>query len=88
MKIHLEENVKSFIRELSEKDRRVISEHIERLTHYPNALGDIKKLKTRKPRWRMHISQKYTLFFFVISDLVYIDLIMSIEQAHKKYGKF
>lgn len=87
MNIYLEDNVKSFIRELPEKDRRVISEHIERLSQHPNATGNIKKLKTSKPRWRMHISQKYTLFYFVMSDTVYIDLIMSIEQAHKKYGK-
>jgi mRNA-degrading endonuclease RelE of RelBE toxin-antitoxin system len=88
VKIHLEDNVKTFIWKLPEKDRRVISEHIERLPQHPNATGDIKKLKTRKPRWRMHISLKYTIFYFVISDTVYIDLIMSIEQAYKKYGKF
>jgi hypothetical protein len=35
----------------------------------------------------MYISMKYTLFYFVDSDTVRIDKIMTIEQAHKKYGK-
>lgn len=87
MKIQIEDTVISFIRELPEKDRRVIGEHIERLSHHPNAKGNIKKLNTRKPRWRMHISLKYTVFFSVTADTVWIDLIMTIERAHRKYGK-
>jgi hypothetical protein len=35
----------------------------------------------------MHISMKYTLFYYVDSDMVWVDKIMTIEQAHKKYGK-
>jgi hypothetical protein len=30
---------------------------------------------------------KYTLFNSVDSDMIWIDKIMTIEQAHKKYGK-
>ena len=87
MRIRIEDRVKEFIRELPEKDRRVIGEHIERLSEHPNATGNIRKLPARKPRWRMHISLKYTLFCYVDSDIVWIDKIMTIEQAHKKYGK-
>ena len=87
MRISIEDRVKEFIRELPEKDRRVIGEHIERLSGHPNATGNIRKLHTRKSRWRMHISMKYTLFYYVDSDSVLIDKIMTIEQAHKKYGK-
>lgn len=87
MKIKIEDKAKTFIRMLHEKDRRVIGEHINRLTEHPNAQGDIKKLKTRKPRWRMHIGSKYTVFFLVVDGTVYIDHIMSQELAHKKYGK-
>jgi hypothetical protein len=35
----------------------------------------------------MHISSKYTLFYYVDSDTVFVDHIMSQELAHKKYGK-
>ena len=87
MQIKIEENAKAFIRDRPEKDRRVIGEHIDRLTEHPHAQGDIKKLKTRKPRWRMHISSKYTVFYYVADDMVCIDHIMSQELAHKKYGK-
>jgi mRNA-degrading endonuclease RelE of RelBE toxin-antitoxin system len=87
VKIRIEDRVKEFIRELPEKDRRVIGEHIERLFEHPSATGNIKKLHTRKPRWRMHISLKYTLFYYVEVDTVMIDKIMTIELAHKKYGK-
>ena len=34
----------------------------------------------------MHISMKYNLFYYVDSDTVWVDKIMTIEQAHKKYG--
>jgi len=86
VRIRIEDDVKEFIRELPEKDRRVIGEHIDRLSEHPGATGNIKKLHTKKPRWRMHISMKYTLFYYVDSDTVWVDKIMTIEQAHKKYG--
>jgi mRNA-degrading endonuclease RelE of RelBE toxin-antitoxin system len=87
VQISIEDGVKEFIRQLPEKDRRVIGEHIERLSDHPDAPGNIKKLHTRKPRWRMHISMKYTLFYYVGSDTVWIDKIMTTKQPHKKYGK-
>ena len=87
MKIKIEETVKDYIRSLPDKDRHVVGEYINRLTGHPHAQGDIKKLKTRFPQWRMHISSKYTLFYHVEDDIVCIDQIMTIERAHKKYGK-
>ena len=86
VRIFIEERVKEFIRELPEKDRRVIGEHIERLSDH-RMQRQYYEINTRKPRWRMHISMKYTLFYHVDSDFVWIDKIMTIEQAHKKYGK-
>ena len=35
----------------------------------------------------MHVSWKYTIFYSVESDTIWIEKIMTIEQAHKKYGK-
>lgn len=62
-------------------------EHIERLSEHPNALGNIKKLHTRKPRWRVHVSSKYTIFYFVEGSKVLVDLVTTQEIAHKRYGK-
>ena len=87
MRIKIEDGVRQFIRELPEKDRRVIGEHIERLVDHPNAMGNIKKLHTRKPRWHMDFSLKYTLFYYVDSDTVWIVNFMTTEQAPKNYGK-
>ena len=87
MQIKIEDRAKEFIRELPQKDRRIVGEHIEQLIHHPHARGNIKKLHTKNPRWRMHISWKYTIFYSVDSDTVWIEKIMTIEQAHKKYGK-
>ena len=77
-----------YLKTLSDKDRRIVGEYIDRLNEHPNAPGNIKKMKTKKPRWRLHIGSKYTLFYFVYGDCLYIDHIMTQEQAHKRYGKF
>jgi hypothetical protein len=61
VRIYIEDRVKEFIRELPEKDRRVIGEHIERLSDHPNATGNIRKLHTRKPRWRTFL--KYPVYY-------------------------
>jgi len=87
VQIRIEERAKNFIWGLPEKDRRIIGEHIEELVHHPHARGNIKRLKTKKPHWRMHISWKYTLFYSIDSDTIWIKKIMTIEQAHKRYGK-
>jgi len=85
--IEVSNDVLEYISRMPEKDQRIVSEHIDRLGNHPNAMGDIKKLKTRKPRWRMHVGSKYTIFYFVNNDTVFIDHIMSQELAHKKYGR-
>jgi len=87
MKLEVSKGVCAYLKDLTDKDRRVIGEHISRLSGHPNAAGDIKRLRTRKNRWRMHIGSKYVLFYFVDGDTVKIDRIMTQEQAHKKYGK-
>jgi mRNA-degrading endonuclease RelE of RelBE toxin-antitoxin system len=84
--VHVGTDVRLFLRQLSDKDRRIVGEHIDRLADHPDVLGNVKKLHTRKPRWRMHISSKYTVFYFVEGDVVYVDKIMSQELAHKRYG--
>jgi hypothetical protein len=35
----------------------------------------------------MHVSGKYVVFFFVFQETVRVDLIMTTEQAHKRYGR-
>jgi mRNA-degrading endonuclease RelE of RelBE toxin-antitoxin system len=86
--IHLSNGVIRYLKTPSDKDRRIIGEYIDRLNEHPNAPGNIRKIKTKKPRWRLHIGSKYTLFYFVDGDSLYVDNMMTQEQAHKRYGKF
>jgi mRNA-degrading endonuclease RelE of RelBE toxin-antitoxin system len=87
VKVQIADEVKDFLRLLSEKDRHIVGEHINRLTDHPNVLGDVKKLKIKYPQWRFHISSRYTLFYHVEGDTVCIDHMLTMERAHKKYGK-
>ena len=86
--IQISNEVTKYLKTLSDKDRRIVGEYIDRLNEHPNAPGNIKKMKTKKPRWRLHIGSKYTLFYFVEGDTVYVDHMMTQEQAHKRYGTF
>jgi len=86
--IQISNEVTKYLKTLSDKDRRIVGEYMDRLNEHPNAPGNIKKMKTKKPRWRLHIGSKYTLFYFVEGDTVYVDHMMTQEQAHKRYGTF
>ena len=86
--IQISNEVTKYLKTLSDKDQRIIGEYIDRLNEHPNAPGNIKRMKTKKPRWRLHIGSKYTLFYFVDGDSLYVDHMMTQEQAHKRYGKF
>lgn len=88
-KVQVNDDVLEYIGGLSDKDRRIVGGYIDRLNEHPNAPGNIKRMKTRrKPRWRLHIGSKYTLFYFVEGDMLFVDEMMTQEQAHKRYGKF
>ena len=85
MRIKIEDAVKEFIRELPEKDRRVIGEHIERLSDHPNAMGISRKLRyPQTPLAYAHITENNLVLLNIVSDTVWIDNIMTTEQAHKK----
>lgn len=86
--IQISSEVLQYLKTLSDKDRRIIGEYIDRLEEHPNAPGNIKKMKTKKPRWRLHIGSKYTLFYFIDDNTLFVDHMMTQEQAHKRYGKF
>ena len=81
-----------FCKRLKEKDLRVVREHLRRLEQPSSATGDIKRLHGPEGiiRYRMHIAQKFTVFFRIYDEenCVRVDAIMTMEQAHKKYGKY
>lgn len=78
-------NVIKFLQLLPEKDRRIVGDHISRLEGTWPPDGDLEKLYDC--RYRMHISRKYTLFIEHDGDETMVLRIMTLEQAHKRYGK-
>lgn len=81
----VKKNVIEFIQVLPEKDRRIIGEHISRLEEKWPPDGDLEKLYDC--RYRLHVSRRYTLFIEHDGNETTVLRIMTIEQAHKRYGK-
>ncbi len=76
-----------FLAHLHEKDRRIVAEHIDRLVDFPKVHGDIKRLNTPRERYRMHVSHRYTVFFYPDYEDIVINEVMTTEQAQKRYGR-
>ena len=87
MDIVITERAIRFLATLPDKDRRIVGEHIDRLNAHPHTHGDIERLAMPKERYRMHVSHRYTVFFYPAGQEIVINDIMTIEQAHKKYGR-
>jgi mRNA-degrading endonuclease RelE of RelBE toxin-antitoxin system len=82
-----------FLNSLEAKDQRIIKEKLKILQEnpYPGSDGDKEKLHTNKKResYRLHVARSFTVIYNIDSDdnLVYITHIMSIEKAHRRYGR-
>jgi mRNA interferase RelE/StbE len=80
------------INRLPEKSRRIIKNALARLEKdpFPGKEGDKEEIMVREGRtvYRLHISRRYTVFYEIDTEenLVIVQEILSIEQAHKKYG--
>lgn len=87
MNIQITERAIAYLQSLPMKDRRIVGEHIDRLADHPHANGDIKRLNLKKERYRMHVSYRYTIFYYPEGQNIVVNEIMTAEQAHKKYGR-
>jgi len=83
--LNVKQNVQKFIELLTEKDRRIVGEYISRLEGDWPPGGDLEKLYDH--RFRLHISRRYTLFIEHEGNDTTVLRIMTIEQAHKRYGR-
>lgn len=82
-----------FINSLPQKSQRIVIEKCKELADYPfPGQGDREMIQRRdhKEIYRLHISRSYTAFYKIYKDekLVKILDVMTIEQAHKVYGRF
>ncbi len=83
----------SFLNSLAAKDQRIIKDKLKILQDNPYASpdGDKENLHTNKRRksYRLHVARSFTVLYNIDPDdnLVYITHIMSIEKAHRRYGR-
>jgi mRNA-degrading endonuclease RelE of RelBE toxin-antitoxin system len=91
MNVEISEEAVAFYKQLPDKDKRIIKEHFQRLTEFPDCRGDVERLTSPEGivRYRIHISRKYTAIFQVYDEgILKVHALMTIEQAHKKYKNY
>ena len=81
MKIRITERALKFLASLPMKDCRIAGEHIDRLADHPHAKGDIKRLNTKKERYRMDVSDRYTIYYYPDGQEIIVNDIMTAEQG-------
>ena len=81
------------INELPEKTRRILFSALENLetNPWPGSGGDKEKLHTEKEIeiYRLHIGRTFTAIYTIDTKNHHVQIhdLMTIEQAHKKYGR-
>ena len=92
MKLEIDERALKFLTAIPEKSRRTVKKHCLALGDdpFPGKGGDKEALHMAGFRalYRLHIGRSYTVFYRIFEEeqIVRILEIMTIEQAHKKYG--
>lgn len=90
----IEQKQSDKINGFDEKSRRIIKEKLEALKDdpYPGKRGDKEKFCLRDGYilYRLHIGRSWTAFYRVYDRETVVKVldVMTIEQAHKKYGRF
>ena len=81
----------TFVHVLDEKSRRIIRSHLKSLEidPFPGKGGDKELLELRDgiKIYRLHIGHTFTAFYEIEGNLVFVNEIMTTEQAHKKYKR-
>lgn len=82
-----------FLNRLDDKSRRIVRTRLATLIEdpYPGKGGDRELIKSPKGRpeekvYRLHVGRSFTAFYQICGKIVYVTEILTIEQAHKKYG--
>ena len=78
------------IRSLSEKSGRIVMEQLKTLQEdpYPDNGSDKERLHGREDTYRLHTSRTFTAFYRIHEPEkeVHVLAVMTIGQAHKRYG--
>ena len=91
-KVNIANDVYQDIRLLDKKTISIIKKNLRKLKDNPypgRGIGNKEKLPIAgKERYRMHIGHTWTVFYSILEDKkeVRISEILSINEAHKRYG--
>jgi mRNA-degrading endonuclease RelE of RelBE toxin-antitoxin system len=92
-RILLDRRALQFIEDLPPKSQRIVKEKIAVLAGdpYPGAGVDRERLRVRgrDDIYRLHISHSYTDFYRIHEERkeIHVLMVMTNEQAHKRYGR-
>ena len=87
--VRIDTDAIDFINAQTAKSRRIIANHLSSLGEdpYPGSKGD-KELLNLRPGvniYRLHIGRTFTAFYEIEDGIVYVNEVLTIGQAHKKY---
>ncbi len=81
----------AYINSLDNKDKRIIKNRLKTLENdpFPGKGGDKELLNLREgvEIYRLHIGHTFTAFYEIEGKTVFVNEILTIEQAHKKYKR-
>ncbi|MGB3459011.1 MAG: type II toxin-antitoxin system RelE/ParE family toxin [Halobacteriota archaeon] len=86
----INKDAQKYVDSLTEKSKRQVKKKLEMLKDNPHP-GRADKKKLQLPNYdlfRMHVSRSYTIFYRIYEEEKTVKVldIMTIEEAHKKYG--
>jgi len=88
----ISEDVRDLLNSLDEKSQRIVRKNLKKLIEDPypgSGKGDKEKLGLPDEEiYRLHIGRSWTAFYIIIEKKkqVRITDLMTIDEAHKKYG--
>lgn len=89
MKVQLAKGVVKTLTKYPEKIREQVFNHL-RMLEDPYRAPEIECLYPTRQLYRMHVGRTYTIIFKIHkeSDTVFVLEVLTIEQAHKRYGRY
>ena len=89
MDVQIEKRVIRTLEKYPEKIRVHIFNHLRKLED-PYSAPDVECLHAKVQVYRMHVGRTYTIIFKITkeSNIVTVLDLMTIEQAHKRYGRY
>ena len=91
-RVLVDEDACAFLHSLDPESQRIIMNYVDTLKENPYpGTGGKERLRTGKNRiiYRMHIARSFTAIYTIDphDDIVHIIQILTIERAHRRYGR-